>query len=1845
MALGAAVNRSRGSTATAAKQSTTRPASASVLNDIDDLYDTNAYDNEGEARDNHHHSSGSGPGNAKKPPLLRGAEPTRTTDKQQAQLKTTGAKKQLEFDVWVARKDKYERIAAALAQLKTDRAASDEQWLDVAVALAATDCVLKTGKTEKCDCAGVCRDATHSVTKQRTRCQCPAKKCSLCKRCVNTSPGDVTDKMVAELSLFRLEGSQSTLAVAELIVQAGEGQSLVAGGKPKITSAVVRVAQTVLSQCSVLENDDGVRIQRPCTCPARSLGDLWVKWTTRFHTFSRVPLTEREASRFSTGTRQMMEVETHPETRETSYCMTLKWHQAAKPQKGDTAKIAARRMLTLDQKKQNAVRWMWRCVGVRRRTPLCSHGRLKDGRVCLGLLQFFLGLCKKYWTTAQHRVVEHLEAKMAQYASVPPDKAKKLPSEPEMELLVLNRLGAKRILQWLEEDREEIEEKRSEEHKEKTEGGIVAHNAWVKRKDRLRIRMPDPVGGDTSGRTVPKPGGSWKPPRFDFSSGKGVVRKHKLQVPSSTVELMRTSGLKFVHAMSEGFQGRGGDLEKSKELLVKKGHILRANFDTSSRNNGDNGDSENPFSKDRYAFEKEHNAALKKKREGDKGRQDQSKESYEAWIAHKAMRDRAVKFLQHIPPPSGGTTNGNGNDDNDDDTVPASVRYEEVGKALKAVDRTLLDAWVHWSAGFKSAARCRVLWESYAPVACDVHCTSSPVRDVFLKLLHRRGVNYRKAFLAHCEREHKKLLARGDAADDLPDEMTDDTLTERFASLNEKEFTKLLRHLGIVLQPEEATRLLEYFDANNDELVSMREFLDVVGEKRRAQCHGDTDILLRNVCMWETVCHECGMLNAFQLVLGSSSGRSRRRAELPGHVKRREQSARFDCDPECDMRALKRKAPTQCAFAAWSDEHAVPFLKKLELWSAEQREHRALQQLVTEGSPPDAPAFFRDDDEALDPTTQLLLRWQPPPVRGNNGAAFYILETIGAEGSPSFRLNEYREVYRDPKDYRDNAGEPRYHYVVSGLAPNIKYGFRVRALNGFGAGPYSFAYFVTGPSVPPAPLAVKVSANSIQLGWESSSYYRKQLRELRQVFEDADADSDGVISRDEFMEEIERRKPRLLAFLQKTTVAASGSRGAPLSVFDAIETDDNECISWDEFVRFFHGSLDGNTGDTTESSKGPPGTLVSSSSTKSLREAGSGGVRTRKAGATAAAPSATSATLCRYILKQCSNEADGEYVEIYRGAQSSFVVHGLASGSTYQFRVQAVNEENMFSLHSEPVVVNTLLQTPTPPSVVETSLSSSSVKLKWSSVTARPCLSHEALQARSKPASNGGGRKGIGGGPTSDDQITRILKEWAQETSVDDGSVDFRAKFDRYDVDRSGFIELPEFKTLLEELGVPATDDRLAAYLDEFDTNSDGKISFPEFTRWWSRTDVQYVLKRDLGRPDDRPNDTLRLQASSSVASLTTAAGLPSSTNQMSIVSYRGKDLWTTVSGLDANTQYVFRLRAVSSHASSQLSDGLDVWTAPNAPSCAGVVAVLSSLVHVCWYPGVGGTYKYIVECKFVETLPSNSGDTAVRRGTPAAGSRPVDWTKVYEGSESLATVVDLLPNTVYRLRVFALNRTGVMSEQSTVAQICTQTKDEERMSGAVLRPSNAADHFTIECRDEGDIVAGDTVLFCERIFRSESGKIVGEDAMPRVSSAPVTRAKHNASLYSVASCAGSSTSADAVGERTVAARVVNVKVHEKHGRVATMVVVWSTAQLYDDAVPKARTTTSAATVKALANKALRTSASVHSTSHNIALASATYALAPDLKIARKETSLYRYDTFRKEWQDELARHASTWEK
>ncbi|MDY7232444.1 EF-hand domain-containing protein [Hyalangium rubrum] len=58
--------------------------------------------------------------------------------------------------------------------------------------------------------------------------------------------------------------------------------------------------------------------------------------------------------------------------------------------------------------------------------------------------------------------------------------------------------------------------------------------------------------------------------------------------------------------------------------------------------------------------------------------------------------------------------------------------------------------------------------------------------------------------------------------------------------------------------------------------------------------------------------------------------------------------------------------------------------------------------------------------------------------------------------------------------------------------------------------------------------------------------------------------------------------------------------------------------------------------------------------------------------------------------------------------------------------------------------------------------------------------------------------------------------------------------FQKYDRNRTGSIEAPEFARLLEALGQNVTDEELQIALDIIDTERTGKISWKQFKNWWT---------------------------------------------------------------------------------------------------------------------------------------------------------------------------------------------------------------------------------------------------------------------------------------------------------------------------------------------------------------------------------------------------------------------------
>lgn len=56
-------------------------------------------------------------------------------------------------------------------------------------------------------------------------------------------------------------------------------------------------------------------------------------------------------------------------------------------------------------------------------------------------------------------------------------------------------------------------------------------------------------------------------------------------------------------------------------------------------------------------------------------------------------------------------------------------------------------------------------------------------------------------------------------------------------------------------------------------------------------------------------------------------------------------------------------------------------------------------------------------------------------------------------------------------------------FWIQGLTPNTRYGFRVRAFNGFGPGVYAHGCFATRPAQPATPVLVRAAPTEVVLQW------------------------------------------------------------------------------------------------------------------------------------------------------------------------------------------------------------------------------------------------------------------------------------------------------------------------------------------------------------------------------------------------------------------------------------------------------------------------------------------------------------------------------------------------------------------------------------------------------------------------------------------------------------------------------------------------------------------------------------------------------------------------------------------
>lgn len=99
-------------------------------------------------------------------------------------------------------------------------------------------------------------------------------------------------------------------------------------------------------------------------------------------------------------------------------------------------------------------------------------------------------------------------------------------------------------------------------------------------------------------------------------------------------------------------------------------------------------------------------------------------------------------------------------------------------------------------------------------------------------------------------------------------------------------------------------------DSNGDGLLDAEEFLGFMGGKRSML--GDANARLANKCVWESACHECGMLSAYGPRAPGDTTGDGKFVDLPDHLK--PGRVRFHVQTKSGGRP---PAPEKCEMATW----------------------------------------------------------------------------------------------------------------------------------------------------------------------------------------------------------------------------------------------------------------------------------------------------------------------------------------------------------------------------------------------------------------------------------------------------------------------------------------------------------------------------------------------------------------------------------------------------------------------------------------------------------------------------------------------------------------------------------------------------------------------------------------------------------------------------------------------------------------------------------------------------------------------------------------------------------------
>ena len=1424
--------------------------------------------------------------------------------------------------------------------------------------------------------------------------------------------------------------------------------------------------------------------------------------------------------------------------------------------------------------------------------------------------KIFNRMCREAYRGAQREALKRLDD----------TTAKRKKSELAIaEEKCLYRMGLASLARWVEEDETEKEDVARRKREDAKSGGDMAHRGFVRKKNRMRVRLPDEMHAQDGKRR------NKSAPRMDFTcSRSGVVRRKQDNAPPSSAHMAAVYGVgskKYVHAHGKR------DLELSRKHLHEQGYVFKSNFVD------EDGDPIEGFADERRRAERER----KERSEGTvRKRSTGAKEKYREWLEVKTLMQKAKKMLGYIDHPMEAKQNSR------------AAYWLNVGKLCKSVDASLLGDWVAWSRGYMSAGECHIKWDQFDPIACDTCSATSMVHNTLLKILNRPGLNFESAFKRAAVRALKKQMA-SDGRD--LDEATETERRDAFEGLEltPRQFDRCMRDLGIVLNSHQTRILFTLFDSNGDGTLSKAEFLQFTGPER-PESRGEALYLLRDgrYCLWEQCCHVTGMKNGYDIVpsdeppeddseddenwipLRLRNGKRKKgwwRAPLPDLRARVERMIRKGTANWDDVNA---DPPTPCHASRWTLEDRASALSELRTMSRQNMRTERQRKTEMEGDAPSAPVLscvpmsrYGNDHRE----TKLRLKWGPG--KASAPVTFYVLETCGKEGSSAQRKHEYEEVYRDPPSAASASGS-KCEVKVESLRPNTRYYYRIRAFNGHGASPYAYASFATAPSVPNCPVVVSKGDSSITLEWSASQETALARKEMRALFSKlAESRSRGRVDGSvesitliDWLDAVDR-DPALTTLLR--SLKSSKRTPEHESVYDCIEhLHDAEMLTWNHLENHLEDESRSRTSRRSRThsvasdqhyvlsvcvsdeeiapikGRGKEvclGALKSSNWFLNQHAApalsGSRSVRVSSSSKPSLpnvyfveAPDVNSVTekpSLRVVLKKGRTstksgskrrgyEAPGSienavgnfscdvthlevYEPVYIGSDTSFTFTGCEPGKSYQFRVQAFN-----TVFAE----------------AEARTMSSDATVKSFSRLSEPCVVHashsakvslRASSVRSTSVSFTWKEVNVKSKVPHKTDWTEVVNAWAQ-ANADFGSVNsatVRKVFMKYDEDCSGNLDASEIRKLLRDLGITPGSLTYERALATLDAGGRGRIDLATFSSWWrdENAPIEYIITRT--RSKGAGNSSL----------------LPGASINASSIVFRGESARrATVQGLKPNTSYSFQLYYLTNKAISFGGAEKSITTAPESPQRPVLIEVESNSVRLKWYPGVGGAASFVLEQQVVE-----GGDRGSSR-----------WTSVYEGASSCYRVDDLKASVGYRFRVCSANSDGTMSDPSLPTPPIIV---EGKRRGRAVRGVKSVSEFNVECT--GDVTPGDTILFTERIFESL-------DSTRRPSSS------HGPSGLSTQSLASLSTRERGnrfIGERTISARVLRTRKAKGKfrssaaGKMLVLEILWCTLSIKgDDELQK-------------------------------------YVLRTGSVENRSESQIFRFECFRKSWVEESERWSS----